>query len=249
MIGAIITALCVCLLIEKIRPGWSQPERAEWPHRVLLLATFELCAVLLTGVIVKNWWQLPSLVDWSGLNPLFGGLLAYLSASFVFYWWHRVRHERGMFWRVFHQLHHSPGRLETLTAFYKHPIEAATNSLISAILLYLVFGLDLAGAAAYTSLTVIAQLLVHLNTTTPRRLGFFFQRPEMHRIHHQPGSENLNYSDIPLWDILFGTFYNPAEFTGSCGFSPQREAMLGEMLIFSDVHAQSPLTKATADHP
>ena len=249
MMYAIIAALCVCLLTERIRPGWAQPERPKWPHRVLFLAAFELCAVLLIGVVVKNWWQLPSLIDWSDLSAGLGGLLAYLAASFVFYWWHRVRHECGLFWRVFHQLHHSPGRLETLTAFYKHPIEAATNSLISAILVFLIFGLDLAGAAAYTSLTVIAQLLVHLNTTTPRSLGFFFQRPEMHRIHHQPGSEHLNYSDIPLWDILFGTFFNPAEFTGSCGFSPQCEAMLGDMLMFSDVHVQVAVTHVLADYP
>ncbi len=248
MMGAIITTLGVCLLIEKIRPGWVQPERTEWPHRVLFLAMFELVAVLLIGVFVKDWWRLPSVIDWSELNPGLGGLLAYLSASFVFYWWHRARHECGFLWRVFHQLHHSPGRLETLTAFYKHPIEAATNALISAILVYLIFGLDLAGAATYTGLTVIAQLLVHLNTTTPRRLGFFFQRPEMHRVHHQPGSEHLNYSDIPLWDILFGTFYNPAEFAGCCGFTPQREAMLGEMLMFSDVHAQIPSSRVTVDH-
>ena len=49
-----------------------------------------------------------------------------------------------------------------------------------------VVGLDIAGAGVYTCLTIGAQLLVHLNTTTPRKMGYFFQRPEMHRVHHQP---------------------------------------------------------------
>ncbi|MBL8515155.1 MAG: sterol desaturase family protein, partial [Betaproteobacteria bacterium] len=74
-------------------------------------------------------------------------------------------------------------------------------------------------------------------TRTPRWLGCFFQRPEMHRIHHQPGTEHLNYSDIPLWDMLFGTYLNPARFEGHCGFEPAREARLGDMLRFVDVHA------------
>ncbi len=239
MIAAIATAICVCLVIERLRPGWTQPDRREWRLRVLFLGSFELCVVFLIGLIVKDWWLFPSLFDWSDLHPGLGGLLAYLSASFFFYWWHRVRHECGPLWRIFHQLHHSAGRLETLTAFYKHPLEAAVNSLVSAMLVYLVFGLDLGGAAFYTSITIVAQLMVHLNTKTPRVLGYFFQRPEMHRIHHQPGSEHLNYADIPLWDILFGTFHNPAEFDGSCGFSSQREERLGDMLMFCDVHANA----------
>ena len=239
MIVAIAAAICLCLVIERFRPGWMQPTRQEWRLRVLFLGSFELCAVFLIGLIVKDWWLLPSLLDWSDLHPSLGGLLTYLSASFFFYWWHRARHECGPLWRIFHQLHHSAGRLETLTAFYKHPLEVAANSLASSLLVYLVFGLDLSGAAVYTSITVVAQLMVHLNTKTPQMLGYFFQRPEMHRIHHRPGSEHLNYADIPLWDILFGTFHNTAEFDGNCGFSPQREARLGDMLMFCDVHTKA----------
>ncbi len=236
MIATLLTVLIACLMVERFRPGWSQPSRSEWEYRVLFLAAFELCVVLLIGVIVKHWWELPSAMEWNTYHPLIGGLMAYLAASFAFYWWHRGRHECSFFWRMFHQLHHSPGRLETLTAFYKHPIEAAANSLLSAGLVYLLFGLDLSGAACYTGLTIAAQLLVHLNTTTPQRLGYFFQRPEMHRVHHQSGTEHLNYSDIPLWDILFGTFQNPATFDGECGFTAHREAKLGDMLLFRDVH-------------
>lgn len=239
MIAAILVVFGACLIVEGIRPGWKQPNRSEWKYRVLFLSTFELCVVLMIGTIVRDWWQLPSVLDWSVYHPAVGGLIAYLVASFVFYWWHRARHENGLLWRIFHQLHHSAGRLETLTAFYKHPLEAAVNSLLSAMLVYLVFGLDIAGASCYTSLTIAAQLLVHLNTTTPQSMGYFFQRPEMHRVHHQPGTEHLNYSDIPIWDMLFGTFFNPPTFSGKCGFSARREARLGDMLQFRDVHKRS----------
>jgi hypothetical protein len=45
--------------------------------------------------------------------------MAYFVATFVFYWWHRWRHESAVLWRGFHQIHHSPQRLEVITSFYK----------------------------------------------------------------------------------------------------------------------------------
>ena len=56
-----------------------------------------------------------------------------LFGTFVFYWWHRVRHLPG-FWVVFHQVHHSPARIEALTAFYKHPVEILTDSALAAVI-------------------------------------------------------------------------------------------------------------------
>ena len=43
MIVALLTVLGACLLIERIRPGWKQPDRSDWGLRVLFLAGFELC--------------------------------------------------------------------------------------------------------------------------------------------------------------------------------------------------------------
>ena len=49
------------------------------------------------------------------------GFIAWFVGTFVFYWWHRLRHADG-FWHVFHQLHHSPGRIEMLAQFiFRHP--------------------------------------------------------------------------------------------------------------------------------
>jgi sterol desaturase/sphingolipid hydroxylase (fatty acid hydroxylase superfamily) len=71
---------------------------------------------------------------------------------------------------------------------------------------------------------------------TPQWVGLFFQRPEMHRIHHQHGRHKNNYGDIVWWDMLFGTYENPAEFTATCGFDDSREQRLGAMLEYRDVH-------------
>ena len=44
-----------------------------------------------------------------------------------------------------------------------------------------------------------------------------------------------NYGDLPLWDLLFGTFSNPRAFTGEVGFSPGSHRRVGSMLIGRDV--------------
>jgi len=45
----------------------------------------------------------------------------------------------------------------------------------------------------------------------------------MHRIHHQRDRHTNNYGYIVWWDMLFGTYENPACFTQSCGFSEENE--------------------------
>ena len=67
-------------------------------------------------------------------------------------------------------------------------------------------------------------------------MGYFFQRPEMHRIHHQRGKHYYNFSDLPIWDMLFGTFKNPKKMDEACGFKPEREEKLMDMLIFKNVN-------------
>src|SRR5260370_10151383 len=58
----------------------------------------------------------------------------------------------------------------------------------------------------------LAELVYHWNVKTPHWLGYIFQRPESHCIHHQEGVHAFNYSDLPMWDMLFGTYRNPLEW-------------------------------------
>ena len=66
------------------------------------------------------------------------------------------------------------------------------------------------------------------------------QRPESHSLHHARGVHRHNYSDLPLWDIVFGTFRNPLDFAAETGFHPGASAQIPQMLLFRDV--------AGADH-
>jgi sterol desaturase/sphingolipid hydroxylase (fatty acid hydroxylase superfamily) len=58
----------------------------------------------------------------------------------------------------------------------------------------------------------------------------------MHRIHHQYGRHRNNYGDIVWWDMLFGTYENPAEWTATCGFDDEKEQQLAAMLLYRDVN-------------
>nr|MCH9764589.1 sterol desaturase family protein [Alphaproteobacteria bacterium] len=88
-------------------------------------------------------------------------------------------------------------------------------------------------------LTGLAELFYHWNIKTPYWLGFVVQRPESHCVHHQMGWHAQNYSDLPIWDMLFGTFHNPRTFDRSCGFEGNKELQLGEMLLGEDMHISS----------
>ena len=84
----------------------------------------------------------------------------------------------------------------------------------------------------------------HANIRTPHWLGHLVQRPESHNIHHGRGIHRYNYSDLPLWDMLFGGFRNPRTLDNTaCGFYQGASGRLIELLIGRDVS-----TPATRGH-
>ena len=237
MLPIIFAVFTLCLVIERLRPGWDLPRVATWPLRVLVVNAVQLAVVLLAGVTWERWLSQSSLLHLSAhLSPTVGGLLAYFIATFVFYWWHRWRHESDLLWRLFHQIHHSPQRLEVVTSFYKHPLEMVLNSIIGSLLVFALLGLSPEAGAVYTLCTALGEFFYHTNVRTPRWVGWFFQRPEMHRIHHQLDRHKNNYGDITWWDMLFGTYENPPQWHDRCGFDGAREQQLLSMLAWRDVH-------------
>jgi sterol desaturase/sphingolipid hydroxylase (fatty acid hydroxylase superfamily) len=226
------------MLLERVVPDRVLPKVPGWWGRVVLLNAAQLGVVVLAGYTWDRWLSRASLfaVGGLGLAPALQGLIGYFVASFVYYWWHRARHEVNFLWLTCHQLHHSPQRIETLTSFYKHPVELLANSLLSGLVSYGLLGLTPEGAVWVTLYSAVAEYFYHLNVRTPRWVGFFVQRPEMHRIHHARGVHYGNFGDLPVWDMLFGTYRNPATFERPCGFEPERERRFGAMLAFSNVN-------------
>lgn len=227
-----------CFVIERSFPGWKLPYVSTWVFRVLLLNVAQLGVVQLAGVSWEKWLNSASVFNMSvvSLPSYIEGFVAYFIATFIFYWWHRYRHQSSLMWRLFHQIHHSPQRIEVITSFYKHPIEMIINSIIGSILVFTLLGISTEGAAYYTFFTAIGEFFYHTNIQTPRWIGYIFQRPEMHRYHHEYNKHQSNYGDFVWWDMMFGTYNNPEKFESSCGFDDAKEQRLSDMLAWEDVH-------------
>lgn len=226
----IATLAAGILVLERYAPNIQLPQVQGWYWRCMLLNSIQAIAALL-GACTWDRWLLNvktiSLGDWPFTAQI---LLGYLTITFIYYWWHRARHSHPTLWRWLHQTHHSASRLEVITSFYKHPFEVMINGVLSSFILHSLLGLSAQASATVILATGIAELFYHMNLKTPHWLGYFFQRPEMHRIHHQRGVHRCNYSDLPCWDLLFGTYANPKKIDVMVGFPDQGEKNLKALL-------------------
>lgn len=222
-------------VLERILPGRKLPEAPGWFARASLMNACQLGIVVLAGAGWERWMQRWSLFHIAAsMPPQFQGLLGWFIGTFAFYWWHRLRHDVDVLWRICHQVHHSPSRIELLTAFYKHPVEIMADSMIASTLLFSVLGASPEAGAWFNVSAVLGEYFYHSNLRTPHWVGYFLQRPEHHSIHHQLDIHGFNYGDITWWDRIFGTFKDTDEFAPQCGFPNGHERNLGQMLRFQD---------------
>lgn len=237
-LSLIIAAGLFLMALERLFPARSLPKVSGWWLRVTIINTMQAGVVILAGLSWELWLQSDSLFHLSDrLGTAGSAFLAYLVVTFIYYFWHRWRHDIDFLWNVFHQLHHSPQRLETITSFYKHPFEILANSILISFILFCFLGLSPEAGAWVNVLTSFAEYFYHMNLKTPHWIGYIFQRPESHRYHHELGKHYSNFADLPLWDMLFGTFYNPKGVDTQCGFKPERESRLLDMLLFKNVNS------------
>jgi sterol desaturase/sphingolipid hydroxylase (fatty acid hydroxylase superfamily) len=224
------------LVFERIKPGRPLAPVRSWYWRALLLNGAQVLITLGMNRLWNRWFSFGSLVGLDRLHsPALQGLLAWVTGTFFFYWWHRLRHRDG-FWRIFHQIHHSPARIEVATSFYKHPVEIMSDSLLGALVLYPLLGISLEGAFWNNFFAATGEYFYHANFKSPRWLKYFIQTPELHSVHHQLDLHKYNYADLTLWDRLFGTYRDADEFAEACGFPRENERHLKDMLLFRDVY-------------
>lgn len=237
MIVLIVAGIAFVLMgIEHLWPGRRWPHATGWWARAIAVNGFQIGSVFLAGIAWERWFRGPHLVSLSSLGRPAELVIGYLLYVVWMYWSHRARHQIDLLWRTLHQLHHSPQRIEILTAFYKHPVEIVLESIASAALLYLVLGISPPAVFVITTVSGVANLFYHWNIATPRWVGYVIQRPESHCVHHERDVHAYNYCELPLIDMVFGTFRNPARFERSCGFAPGREQQFAELLLGRDVN-------------
>jgi len=239
-VALLAVMVVVFIVAERVLPGRQLPNVPGWYVRMFFLNACQLGIVLLAGATWNTWLSTYSFLHLSGvLPPAAEGFAGWFFGTFVFYWWHRLRHESDFCWRVFHQIHHSPARIETLSSFYKHPVEIVANSVLTSLILYTLMGASVEAAAWYNLFAATGEMVYHSNLRTPHWVGYFLQRPEHHSVHHQLDVHDFNYGDITWWDRLFGTFRDVDGFAPRCGFPGTGERRLGAMLCFVDVYDES----------
>ncbi len=225
------------MLLEALLPARRYPRRRLW--RLQGFAFLVMMAVVATFtplVLPGDWLVAHRLFDGSSLGVVGGTVVGYAAVSLVSYGWHRAAHRFGFMWRTFHQLHHAPQRLDMGGAALFHPLEIVVFVGLSSVVTTLVLGLRPEAAALTGFVAQFYSFFQHLNVRTPRWLGYLIQRPEAHFVHHQRDVHAHNYGDLPIWDILLGTFENPAHFgEGGVGFEEPADQRYGAMFATRDV--------------
>lgn len=225
----------VAIFLEYIAPGRKQTKPMGWVIRTLI--TF-ISYFYLSAYLPLYWdqhlvqYQIFNLED---LGIYSSTLVAVLVFELMIYIWHRTMHSSKWLWLIFHQLHHSAERVDALGAFYFSPLDMIGFTFIGSLTLTVMVGLDPQAVTYFLYITTFLAIFQHTNIKTPRWLGYLIQRPESHSIHHQKGVHAYNYSDLPIFDIIFGTFKNPDSFEDKVGFYSGASAKVGKMLIFRDI--------------
>lgn len=178
-----------------------------------------------------------SLVDGAALGTWGGALVGILVYELAHYGYHRAAHSWRWLWRLGHQMHHSAESLDAFGALYLHPIDAALFTTWAVLVFYPLLGLTPEAGAIAAAFLAFNAAFQHANIRTPRWLGTIVQRPESHAIHHGRGIHAYNYADLPLWDMLFGTYRNPkaGDEPRTEGFYNGASSRIGAMLTFHDV--------------
>jgi sterol desaturase/sphingolipid hydroxylase (fatty acid hydroxylase superfamily) len=133
-------------------------------------------------------------------------VVAFVSYDFFYYWYHRISHERNLFWAA-HVVHHSSEEYNLTTA-----LRQSSGSLLNWIF-YLpmaLVGIDPLQMATVAALNLLYQFWVHSRHIP--KLGWYenwFVTPSNHRVHHAINDQYIdkNYGGVfIIWDRMFGTF-------------------------------------------
>ena len=228
----------VFLVTEKLWPARQFPPRKGWQWiGVAFLVIVMTISVVVPLLIPEEWLDAHRWLDGTKLGVAGGALVGFVVLECITYAWHRSAHTFEVLWRGFHQLHHSPRRVDIPGSLVFHPLEVLVQVALQLFATVIVLGLDPLAAAWVGYLFGFYGLFQHWNVRTPQWLGYVIQRPESHCVHHRLGLHYYNFADFPPIDMLFGTFRNPREFHGECGFDADGDRRMGSILAFVDVNA------------
>jgi sterol desaturase/sphingolipid hydroxylase (fatty acid hydroxylase superfamily) len=133
----------------------------------------------------------------------------FLLEDMTYYWFHRLSHERRVWWTS-HVNHHSSQHYNLSTALRQTWTGALNGSWLPWLALAWL-GFPPAMIAVQKGISLVYQYWIHTEAIkkTPRWFEAVFNTPSHHRVHHARNAVYLdrNYAGILIiWDRLFGTF-------------------------------------------
>ncbi|MDJ0877907.1 MAG: sterol desaturase family protein [Halieaceae bacterium] len=233
-----VLALYASLILwEFLAPARKLPRVRGWIPRALtsFVVYFYLSSYL--PLVWDGYLAQYQLLDLSHLGTIAGAAIGLLVYEGLVYVWHRSMHESNALFRSFHQMHHSAERLDSFGAFYFSPLDMIGFTLLGSLSLSLIVGLSPSAVTLFLFVTMFLGIFQHCNVNTPHWLGYLVQRPESHTVHHGRGLHYYNFSDLPLFDMLFGTFRNPPGYEMETGYYEGASARVIDMLLMRDVSA------------
>jgi sterol desaturase/sphingolipid hydroxylase (fatty acid hydroxylase superfamily) len=215
-------------VIEKIS-GRSRNQRvfrSGYATDLLYFFTAPFVKIIVRGVIVVPaavliFFQLTTPQElrdslYHGYGPLsrqpawLQGIQIYVLVDFFGYWTHRLFHTGG--WWPFHAVHHSSKEVDWLASVRVHPINDLVDRLFQATPV-LLLGYNPTITLATAPILTLYAIMLHANVDWDYGpLRSVIASPVFHRWHHSDvlAARDKNFAGLlPLWDILFGTYYMP----------------------------------------
>lgn len=233
---SILAIYAFLILWETLAPGRILPKVKYWKIRGLAVFFFNFFLSSYLPLLWNDYLAPFQCLDLTGIGTFGGSLVGILLLEFGIYVWHRTMHASDTLWKLCHQMHHSAERLDTFGAFYFSPLDMLGWTALSSLCFTLLVGLPPQAITITLLITNFFSLFQHANIKTPQWMGYLIQRPESHTVHHAKGIHAFNYSDLPLFDIMFGTFRNPKKFEHETGFYQGASKRITDMLLFKDIH-------------
>jgi sterol desaturase/sphingolipid hydroxylase (fatty acid hydroxylase superfamily) len=234
----ILGVYLLLILWEAIFPARQLPKVKFWKLRGLIFFTIFFFVASYLPLLTDPYLVQIQLLDLSHLGIITGSIIGLLVYELGVYVYHVTMHKFDFLWRTFHQMHHSAERLDTYGALFHSPLDAIGFTLMGSISLALLVGISPQSITVVLLVVNFSAFFQHANIKTPQWIGYIIQRPESHSLHHGRGIHKYNYADIPIIDMLFGTFKNPKRYANETGFYQGASAKVKEMLLFKDISKQ-----------
>lgn len=207
-------------------PEWRVTREDAWPdvaHLVLVNAFSGVGAVAALSLVL--WLQRTFGLEaafWREIPVPIQAALAMIVGEFLPYWYHRFSHaSRFFFWRV-HSIHHITPRLNSLKGSWMHPVNTFLNAFTKMLpILLLGFGEETLVTVSVFSLVIGYMSHANIDARTGF-LDYLIATPHVHHFHHSVRpEESRNYgTNVILWDLLFGTYFNAKGRVGEVGIQP-----------------------------